>query len=156
MSLIDALVMFFCLENLSLKQRLLVAAIVAACATGASAQDDGGNISLELNRISTSSDGGCQVVFFGKNGLDSDLDEVTWRLAVLDAEGVFKNLLALPLGSLSAGKRRIVQYSLPSPCNELSEIIVNDVAACEIGGVESDLCLSRLSVSSRTTINFGL
>lgn len=139
-----------------LKQRLFVAAATALFATGATAQENNGNISLELNRINTSPEGGCQVVFFGKNGLDADLDEVTWRLAVLDAEGVFKNLLALPLGSLNAGKRRIVQYSLPSPCEELSEIIVNDVAACEIGGSESDLCLTQLSVSSRTAIGFGL
>lgn len=139
-----------------LKQHLSAVAAVMFLATGAVAQDDGGNISLELNKIDASPEGGCQVVFFGKNGLEDDLDDVTWRLAVLDADGVFKNLLALPLGSLNAGKRRIVQYSLPSACEDLSEIIVNDVAVCEIGGAESDLCLTRLSVSSRTTIGFGL
>lgn len=139
-----------------LKQRLFMAAVTFLLTTGAHAQENGGKISLELNRINSSSDGGCQVVFFGKNGLDADLDDVTWRLAVLDANGIFKNLLALPLGSLKAGKRRIVQYSLPSPCEELSEIIVNDVAACKIGGSESDLCLTQLSVNSRTAIGFGL
>lgn len=140
-----------------LKTPLFAAAILAAFAAGASAQDTTeATISLELNRIGASADGGCQVVFFGKNGLAEDLDEVTWRLAVLDADGVFKNLLALPLGSLAAGKRRIMQYSLPSACDTLSEIIVNDVAVCEIGGAESDLCLSQLSVTSRTDIGFGL
>lgn len=138
------------------KQRFSAVAGLIIFATGAVAQEGGGDISLELNKINASPEGGCQVVFFGKNGLEADLDDVTWRLAVLDADGVFKNLLALPLGSLSAGKRRIVQYSLPSPCEELSEIIVNDVAVCEIGGAESDLCLSQLSVSSRTAIGFGL
>ncbi len=145
-----------------LKQRLFAAAssvfiaTTALIATGAAAQDSDGTISLELNKISAAAGGGCQVVFFGKNGLDTDLDDVTWRLAVLDADGVFKNLLALPLGSLSAGKRRIVQYSLPSPCEEFSEIIVNEVAVCKIGGSESDLCLTQLAVSSRTAIGFGL
>ena len=123
------------------------------------AQDAAPNISLELNRATASAEGGCQVIFFGKNGLDQDFEEVTWRLAVFGADGVFRNLLALPLGSLSAGKRRVVQYNLPSACTDLSEIIVNDVASCAIagGGTDSsDVCLSQLTVTSRTDIAFGL
>lgn len=135
----------------------LASLLLSVLATSAIAQDsNNGKISLELNRTSASPEGGCQVVFFGKNGLSADLDDVSWRLAVLDSNGVFKNLLALPLGSLPAGKRRIVQYSLPSPCADLSEIIVNDVASCKIGGEKSDLCLSHLTVSSRTDIALGL
>lgn len=133
------------------------ATLLSILASVASAQDSAEEtISLELNRISASPEGGCQVVFFGKNGLASDLDAVSWRLAVLDADGIFENLLALPLGRLPAGKRRIVQYNLPSACEDLSEIVVNDVATCEIGGAKSDLCLSRLTVTSRTDIAFGL
>ena len=145
---------------MSRKNLAAVAALAMLCASHVSAQDNAGVISLELNRTSASSDGGCQVVFFGQNGLDTALTDVTWRHAVFDAEGVFRNLLALPLGSLSAGKRRVVQYNLPAPCAELSEIIVNDVAACEIEGASgdeaSDLCLSSLTVTSRTDIAFGL
>jgi len=128
------------------------------CASSVSAQDTTGEISLELNKATASSDGGCQVVFFGQNGLDTELEDVTWRLAVFDADGVFQNLLALPLGSLSAGKRRIVQYNLPAACTDLSEIIVNDVAACKIAGSASasDLCLTALTVTSRADIAFGL
>ena len=97
-------------------------------------------------------------MFFVQNGLDDALEEVTWRLAVFDGEGVFRNLLALPLGSLSAGKRRVVQYNLPSACTDLSEIIVNDVAACKIAGMAdtNDVCLTNLTVSSRADIAFGL
>ena len=128
-------------------------------ASVAFAQNAEPSISLELNRTIQSSEGVCQVVFFGENGLDQDFEEVTWRLAVFGSDGVFRNLLALPLGSLSAGKRRVVQYNLPSNCAELSEIIVNDVASCVIAGGdadESDVCLSKLIVTSRTDIAFGL
>lgn len=138
----------------------VTAAALMVYATLSSAQESDGKISLELNRATTSSEGGCQVVFFGQNGLDQALDEVTWRLAVFDSEGVFRNLLALPLGSLSAGKRRVVQYNLPAPCSELSEIIVNDVAQCKIAGssdgAANDVCLSQLTVTSRADIAFGL
>ncbi|WP_415919110.1 hypothetical protein [Tateyamaria sp. SN6-1] len=130
------------------------------CASHVSAQDASGKISLELNRATASSDGVCQVVFFAQNGLDKALSSVTWRLAVFDASGVFSNLLALPLGSLPAGKRRVVQYNLPAACTDLSEIIVNDLAECEIEGTSeedaSQQCLSDLVVTSRTDIAFGL
>lgn len=137
---------------------LAATALVIASTSLAVAQDEEPRITLELNRATQSSEGGCQVVFFGKNGLEQDFEEVTWRLAVFGADGVFRNLLALPLGSLSAGKRRVVQYNLPSDCADLSEIIVNDVASCGIDGGtdDSDVCLSQLTVTSRTDIAFGL
>lgn len=142
-------------------KRILSAALLSTLitTTGALAQDSAPSITLELNRAEASSEGGCQVIFFGQNALEQDFEEVTWRLAVFGADGVFRNLLALPLGALSAGKRRVVQYNLPSPCAELSEIIVNDVASCKIAGGDqssSDVCLSQLTVTSRTDIAFGL
>ncbi|MEM6896660.1 MAG: hypothetical protein AAF576_04735 [Pseudomonadota bacterium] len=132
---------------------------VSGLATPALSQETGGTITLELNRISDTDGGGCQVVFFGNNQLDTDFTDVTWRLAVFGTDGVFRNLLSLPLGALSAGKRRIVQFNLPSACAELSEIIVNDVAQCELkdgSGDSSSVCLEQLEVSSRTAIAFGL
>ena len=127
--------------------------------TSAFAQDATPEISLELNRATASSDGGCQLVFRGENGLDQDFEEVTWRLAVFGSDGVFRNLLGLPLGALSAGKTRVVQYNLPTACAELSEIIVNDVASCALAdgsGTDSNACLTQLTVSTRTDIAFGL
>lgn len=144
-----------------MKHFLTVAAVSCVLAgTMATAQDaTSAGISLELNKATATSDGNCQLVFFGRNGLDQDFEEVTWRLAVFGADGVFRNLLALPLGSLSAGKRRVVQFNLPSDCSDLSEIIVNDVASCALAGGsqdESDVCLTQLTVTSRTEIAFGL
>lgn len=141
--------------------RSLLACSLALALTGTSAfaQDATPEISLELNRATASAEGGCQLVFFGHNGLDEDFEEVTWRLAVFGSDGVFRNLLGLPLGALSAGKRRVVQYNLPTACTDLSEIIVNDVGTCTLAndpGADSDACLTQLTVSSRTDIAFGL
>ena len=141
--------------------RTLLACSLALVLSGTSAlaQDAKPEISLELNRATPSTEGGCQLVFFGQNGLDQDFEEVTWRLAVFGSDGVFRNLLGLPLGALSAGQRRVEQYNLPTACAELSEIIVNDVASCALAGdsgTDSDACLTQLTVSSRTDIAFGL
>ncbi|GGE22473.1 hypothetical protein GCM10011360_08730 [Primorskyibacter flagellatus] len=113
---------------------------------------------LELNRISEGGDGTCQMVFFGQNNLPDSLAEITLRLAVIDANGVFQNMLALPLGALDTGKRRFAQYNLPLACADISEIVVNDVATCKIAGSAEDsgACLSGLTVSSRTDIALGL
>ncbi|MEL7166373.1 MAG: hypothetical protein AAGL96_12965 [Pseudomonadota bacterium] len=129
------------------------------CAGATHAQEGGGKISLELNKATATEDGKCQVVFYARNGLDQVLDEISLRVAFFDAEGVFKNLLALSLGSLDVGKRRVLLFNLPGGCAELSEIVVNDVAACKVagsGGNDSDVCLSELTVTSRTEIAFGL
>lgn len=133
--------------------------LVAACLIGTSvyAQDNVGELTLELNRVGSTADGTCQVVFFGQNGLDRGLSAVTWRLAVFDADGIFNTLLSLPLGEMESGKRRILQYNLPSDCADISEIIVNDVAECTYDdGEEADVCLDDVVVSSRTSIAFGL
>lgn len=142
-------------------KRSLLACSLSLILTGtaAFAQDATPEISLELNRATASSEGGCQLVFFGHNGLEQDFEEVTWRLAVFGSDGVFLNLLGLPLGALSAGKRRVVQYNLPTPCAGMSEIIVNDVASCALAdgsGTDSDACLEQLTVTTRTDIAFGL
>jgi hypothetical protein len=153
-------------QNVTLRLEFLMRQFLSAAtvslvlsATGLSAQEPNNTISLELNKATTASDGGCQVIFFGKNGLDKNFKEVTWRLAVFGADGVFRNLLALPLGSLSAGKRRVVQYNLPSACSDMSEIIVNDVASCILEDPDdgdNHICLSQLTVTSRIDIAFGL
>lgn len=143
--------------------RFMIAFMAAALitVTQAFAQEEAdtkaSSMTLELNRATASDDGGCQIIFFGKNESEEDFAEVAWRLAVFDADGVFKNLLSLPLGALSPGKRRVVQYNLPFACGELSEIIVNDTAKCTlVDGSESDACLKRITVLSRASIAFGL
>ena len=140
---------------------LAVLASVLSLASPAVAQDNEitGTIDLELNKASETSEGGCQIVFFGRNGLNKELEDVSWRLAVFDGEGIFQNLLSLPLGKLSSGKRRVIQYNLPTPCDQLSEIIINDVDSCKIKDLSSDsseVCLTKLVVSSRANVALGL
>lgn len=133
-------------------------ALSILCSTSAGFAQDESQLSIELNRIGATSEDVCQVVFVGRNGLDQALEEVTLRLAVFDGGGVFQNMLALPLGQLASNKRRIVQFNLPIACSNISEIVVNDLASCKLGETsdDSDICQSKLAVSSRTDIAFGL
>ncbi len=123
-----------------------------------SAQDAATGFLLELNKISDTDNGACQVVFLGQNNFDTGLDEITLRLALIDDKGVFTNMLSLPFGKLAASKRRFAQYNLPTACSGISEIVVNDVAACKTAGSTQDspICAAELSVSSRTSIGLGI
>lgn len=134
--------------------------IVSSIGLSVQAQDtaaDSPTLLLELNRATANDDGGCQVIFRGENGLAEDFADVAWRLAVFDAEGVFQTLLSLPLGALAPTHRRVVQYNLPYACENMSDIVVNDVTECTLaGGGESEACLRALTVVTRTDIAFGL
>ena len=141
---------------MGLRAQGLAIGIALLIAPFASAQDGPAGVSLELNRTSDGGDGTCQMVFLGQNGLGEDLDDITLRLALIDATGVFQNMLSLPFGKLGQGKRRFAQFNLPTPCDDISEIIVNDVASCKVAGEDSDACLSTLTVSSRAAIGLGL
>ena len=142
-------------------RRVIFAAALAAFSTTSAlqAQEASGTIALELNKASPADDGGCQFAFFAANGLTDRFDDMTWRIALFDAEGGFMNLVALRFTDMIPGKRKILRFNLPQACSDLSEIIVNDVSACKVAGGgsdNSDACLSQLTVTSRADIAFGL
>ncbi|MCH2164954.1 MAG: hypothetical protein MK098_09920 [Marinovum sp.] len=134
-----------------------IVAVLMSLTQSAAAQDTS-KLMVELNRSTDAGEGVCQVIFVGRNDLGQPFNEITLRLAVFDAEGIFQNMLALPLGQLSADHRKIARFNLPSECAAISEIVVNDVAACILPGGEdiSGECLDKLEVSSRSDIAFGL
>ncbi|MEL6587015.1 MAG: hypothetical protein AAFQ50_10185, partial [Pseudomonadota bacterium] len=72
--------------------------------------------------------------------------------------GIVRRILVLDFGALTPGKTRIVLFNLPDqPCEDLSRIVVNDVAQCALAdGEVSDLCSVGLETTSRTDIAFGL
>lgn len=123
------------------------------------AQEAGGNFSLELNAAAATEAGDCRLTYVVANQSDQALARTAYELGVFDAQGVVQRLLVLEFGELVAGKTKILQFDLAgAPCDSISRIVVNDVAACTLAAdqSESDLCLAGLSASSRTAIQFGL
>ena len=113
---------------------------------------------LELNNAATLEGGTCQLTYVAANRSDTDLAQVSYQVGFFDAQGVVRQILVLEFGALPPGKTRIVPFVLPDrSCEDLSRIVVNDVAACQTaGGATSDLCLSGLTTASRTDIEFGI
>lgn len=123
------------------------------------AQDADSAFSLELNAAAATEGGDCRLTYVAANQSDQALSRTAYELGVFDAQGVVQRLLVLEFGELVAGKTKILQFDLAgSPCDSISRIVVNDVAACTLASdqSESDLCLTGLTASSRTAIQFGL
>lgn len=114
---------------------------------------------LELNNAAETESGSCRLTYVAANQSDSALDRTAYEVAVFDADGAVTRLLVLEFGALVSGKTKILQFDLAgSPCTSISRIVVNDVAACvdTATGEQSDICMSGLSASSRTAIQFGI
>lgn len=129
-----------------------LSASVSLAQSASPAEKDG--LILELNKMDETAQGSCKVVFNVSNYLDEDLEKVSFRLAVVDAKGVFFNMLSLPLQKLNHFSRQYVIYDLPTQCSNISEIVVNDITTCQkVGASENDAsCSARLKVSSLTDI----
>lgn len=113
---------------------------------------------LELNNAATLEGNVCQLTYVATNGSAEDLSQASYQVGFFDAEGIVRRILVLDFGALPPGKTRIVPFNLPDQaCEDISRIVVNDVAECTLAdGGGSDVCGRILVASSRTVIQFGL
>jgi len=113
-------------------------------------------LTLELNALQPS-ESGCRVTFLATNGLGKPLDKAAFEVALFNATGSIERLVTLDFKALPEGKTKVLQFDLAkTPCDGLSRVLINDVAACTGEGVEASECLSRLSTSNKSAIQFGL
>ncbi|WP_425073523.1 hypothetical protein [Sagittula sp. S175] len=137
---------------------LCLAATLAA-PTGLLAQEAEGSFKIELNAAAETDSGNCRLTYVAENHSGSALDQTEYQVAIFDAEGIVSRLLVLKFGKLIDGKTRILQFELPgTPCSGISRIVINDNSACIDAetGSETDICMSKLEASSRTSIQFGI
>lgn len=128
------------------------------CASLAMAQDAAPALSLELNSVGDTADGGCRLTYVANNGMAAALEKTSFQMAVFDGTGSVTRLIVLDFGALTVGKTKVVQFDIPGQtCAQISRIVVNDVAQCtSAGGAAMPDCLATLATASRTAIQFGL
>jgi len=119
------------------------------------AAQEGGTFGLELNNAQ-SADNGCRLTFVASNGLGADLTSISYDVAVFDGNGVVDRLLLLEFGALTSDKRKVVQFVFDLACDNISQLLVNEVADCTAADGTSPDCLSALQTSSKNDIAFGL
>jgi len=141
---------------------LVVAGSIASPAMAQSttdAPDQTPKISLELNNASNTEAAGCQLTFVVTNHSETGLSQIAYQVGIFDAGGIVRRILVMEFGALTSGKTKIALFNLADqPCNDISRIIVNDVAQCTLAenSEAADFCLNDLSTKSRADIEFGL
>jgi len=141
---------------------LALSALAAAAPGAALAQQEaqppgGGSFTLELNNAATV-EANCRVTYVATNGMGTDLDSMTLEMAVFDAAGtVTDTRILLDFGAMAAGKTKAIAFDLAeTTCEDISRLLVNDVAECTAADGSEPDCLAALETSSRAEIDFGL
>jgi hypothetical protein len=137
---------------------LALSALTALAAPGvATAQEAGGSFALELNNAATV-EGNCRVTYVATNELGTDLEAMTLEIAVFDGEGtVTDTRILLDFGAMAAGKTKAIAFDLAETgCEDISRLLINDVAECTAADGSEPDCLAALETSSRADIDFGL
>lgn len=131
-----------------------LAAFAALSAVPATAQDSG--FGLELNNV-RDSENGCRMTYVARNATGTDLDAISFEVAVFDSSDVVSRLLILEFGALTNGKTKVVQFDLADqPCEGISRLLINSVSECAASAGEAPDCMGVLNASSRTDVGFGL
>lgn len=109
------------------------------------AEQSSPSLSVELNTL-TQLEGACRLTFYAGNTLGSDIDALSLEAVIFTTEGEVERLTLFDLGTLPEGRPRVRQFDLPGlPCDEVGQVLVNGLAACEGEGLRPEPALTRWS-----------
>ena len=117
------------------------------------------SFALELNGLEDTGDGRCGLLYVVTNKSDIPLDRAAFEMAIFDGSGAVTGLLTFNFGELIANKVLVKKFYLPeTSCGSISRIIVNTLVSCTRAdtGEEAEFCMTSLTASSRTDIDFSI
>ncbi|WP_246710739.1 hypothetical protein [Mesorhizobium sp. RMAD-H1] len=135
-----------------------VLAFSLGAAGQAPAQDTGAApaLNLELNALDAS-DKGCRLTFVAANGLNVQLDKVTFEMVLFNAEERVERLALLDFKTLPAGKTKVRRFDLANiKCDSISRILINDATECAGEGIAEGTCIRQLKTNSKSSVRFGI
>ena len=136
--------------------RSLVFGLVMIFTGAVSAQEPTGKISLELNHVQATSDGGCRLSVIATNGMERPVNKLGMEIVAFNADELVDQFLRLEFARISAGKTKILQFDLAGKaCENISRLHINDVLNCVPPSVKDVYCPDLLELSNRTGIKFG-
>lgn len=136
--------------------RTFVFGLAAILAGAVSAQEPTGKISLELNHVQATADGGCRLSVIATNGLERPVNKLGMEIVAFNADELVDQFLRLEFARISAGKTKILQFDLAGKaCDSISRLHINDVLNCVPASVKDVYCPDLLELSNRTSIKFG-
>ncbi|HUF45488.1 MAG TPA: hypothetical protein VMN43_09095 [Aestuariivirgaceae bacterium] len=133
----------------------LLAFALLSGSTGSGAQQK--LLTIELNRMQQSQNG-CRLSFMAVNKMGTGLDKTALEIVIFDADNIVSQMLLLDFGRLPNDKTKIVEFDLSLQCEQISRVLVNDIAECA-GAEEQNLaedCFNALRTLNRAEIEFGI
>lgn len=123
--------------------------IAMALPTGAMAQEDGGALIVELNRV-VPLEGACRLTFMAQNNMDMDVEQVVFETVLFTSDGGVERLTLFDLGELPTARPRVREFDMQGlACENLGRVLFNGVDACSGEGVDAETCEGALSPVSR-------
>jgi hypothetical protein len=119
---------------------------------------DAAPVPLELNKLEPTGQNHstCRVYFVVTNPESEPAIQFQLDLILFGKDGVIARRIALELAPLPPHKTAVRLFDVPNlQCDDIGQILVNDVLACRFGNQQSSdeaqrqACLDRITVSSR-------
>lgn len=132
--------------------RTLVVAMGLLMAGNAWAQ--AGGIEVELNKLEPVN-GACRAYLVTQNLTDTRFDAVSLDVVMFDNDGIVARRLAVQIGPMAPDKTHIKVFDIKNlACDDIGQLLLNDVLECRADNGARDDCLSLLSVSQRGSVPF--
>lgn len=137
---------------MTLRHLLLLSALLAA-ATPLRAEE-APRFSIEINRLDAAGDD-CRVTLVEKNATPAAVTSLKLDIAVFDKEGIVAKRVGVDAGPLKAGRSVVKTFDLKGlACADVGRLLVNDIIACEAGGLATDACFDMIEPRSRAAAAF--
>ncbi len=111
-------------------------------------------VTIELNKVEQR-DQHCRFYLMAENKLGHAIDTLKMELVLFDHDGIIKKNMALDLAPLPVAKKSVKAFQLKNTtCSDVSTLLVNRIMHCETPAGTLTECLQKLSLSSKTDIQF--
>lgn len=132
--------------------RALAAALGLLAAASAYAQ--AGGIEVELNKLENVN-GACRAYLVTQNLTQSRFDSVSLDVVMFDNDGIVAKRLAVQIGPMAPNKTSLKVFDVNDlSCDDIGQLLLNDVLECRDDNGARDDCLSLISVSQRGHTSF--
>lgn len=125
-----------------------------APAGNAAAGDQGGKVSVELNKLEPV-DKACRIYLLLRNQTDIDFSALQLELVSFGQDGVINQRVAVDLAPLQSQKTLVKLFDVQdTQCGSISRLLLNDALRCEGNKGEIKDCLALMAPSAKGQVEF--
>ncbi|ROO29258.1 hypothetical protein SAOR_04230 [Salinisphaera orenii MK-B5] len=121
---------------------------------GVRAARSAGGIEVELNKLEPV-DGACRAYLVTQNLTESRFESVSLDVVMFDNDGIVARRLAVQIAPMPPTKTGLKVFDIQDlACDDIGQLLLNNVIECRTDTGGRDDCLSLLSVSQRGSVPF--